>query len=66
MPTGKDALNIAERAAWTFISAFAGVVVATGRPFDLLELKVAAAAGIISVAKNLSLVVYGKTPPTSK
>lgn len=49
-------LSILERAAWTFIQAFSAAIVISGN-LGAQDLKIAAVAAVISVAKNLSVKV---------
>lgn len=52
-------LDVVERAAWTFIQAFGASIVVTGG-VGLGDLKIAAVAAVIAVAKSLSVTTTVK------
>lgn len=53
-------LDLLERSLWTFAQAFAASVVVTGG-LGLNDLKIAAAAAVIAVLKNLSVATTAQT-----
>lgn len=52
-------LDLLERSAWTFVQSFAASVVVTGG-LGIGDLKLALAAAVISVLKNLSVATSVK------